>query len=479
MMTATAIAAAVRDGTRSATECVDEALARAADAARLNAFRELHEADARARARAIDTAVRAGDDPGPLAGVPIAVKDNIATTYGTTACGSRMLADYRSPYTATAVERAERAGAIVIGRTNCDEFAMGSSTEHCAFGPTRNPHDEACVPGGSSGGSAVAVAAETVPLALGSDTGGSIRQPAALTGTIGIKPSYGRVSRHGLVAFGSSLDQIGPIASTARDAALLLQVIAGRDPLDSTSVGDDVPDLAAAAAPGRLDGLRVGRVADHFGSANDTGVTAAVERGLERLRTLGAEVVPVELPLTELAIATYYVIAPAEASSNLARFDGIRYGRRARAEAGMTLEDIYARSRAEGFGPEVRRRILLGTYVLSAGYHDAYYRRAMQVRRLIADEFARVFAQCDAVVGPTSPTAAFEIGAHADPLAMYQCDVYTVSANIAGICAASVPCGTAATARGTELPVGLHVQCPAFAEARLVRIIAAFEGTGP
>ena len=418
---------------------------------------------------------------GPLAGVPIAIKDNIVTDFGHTACGSRILENFQSPYTSTAAQRLLDAGAVIVGRTNCDEFAMGSSTENCAFGATRNPWDLSRVPGGSSGGSAAAVAAAMVAGALGSETGGSIRQPAAMCGIVGVKPSYGRVSRYGLVAFGSSLDQIGPFATNVRDAAQLLQVIAGHDPLDSTSSPRKVPDyLLQIDEP--VQSLRLGVPKQFLRDDNDPEVNQAVRDAIDLYKGWGAKIIEIDLPLTDYGIATYYVIATAEASSNLARYDGIRYGRRAELAPGEDLYDLYARSRAEGFGPEVRRRIMLGTYLLSAGYYDAYYKRAQQVRRLIKQEYDAAFDKCHALIGPTSPCVAFKLGAKTDPLAMYLCDLYTVNTNLAGICAISVPCGFSDIPR---LPIGLQIQCNAFHEATMFRIAQQFEantdfrGTAP
>ena len=381
-----AIRDSVRSGQSTAVSHVKEALAAIAEGdGPINAFRETFDEEALGAARAIDATIASGDDPGPLAGVPIAIKDNIATTEGTTTCGSRMLEGYRSPFDATVIERLRSAGAIPIGHTNCDEFAMGSSTESCAFGVVGNPWDTSRVPGGSSGGSAAAVAAGFVPAALGSDTGGSIRQPAALCGCIGLKPSYGRVSRYGLVAFGSSLDQVGPLTNSVEDAALLLEVISGFDERDSTTAH------GATTALSNIDegagSLRVGIPRQYrMEGTNDAAVDACIDRAIEVIRALGAEIVDVDLSLTDAGISTYYVIAPAEASSNLARFDGIRYGHRSTKSDG-SIEDLYACSRAEGFGPEVQRRIMLGTYVLSSGYYDAYYTRALKVRRLIKEEF--------------------------------------------------------------------------------------------
>ncbi len=468
----------LRRGERSAVATVRSCLDRIErDDDALNCFRETYPDRALAEAAEIDERIAAGDDPGPLAGVPVAVKDNIVTDFGSTSCGSRMLEHYHSPFSATAVRRVIEAGGIVIGKTNCDEFGMGSSTEHCRWGPVRNPWDHARVPGGSSGGSAAAVAAGYCPLALGSDTGGSIRQPAAFCGVVGAKPSYGRVSRYGLVAFGSSLDQIGPVARSVTDAARLLSVIGGHDRADSTSADEAVPDYAeeidVPPAP-----LRLGLPRQYLSDRNDPAVAEAMEAAVDLYRGLGAEIVSIDLPLTDFALATYYVIAPAEASSNLARYDGIRYGRRATAGRGDDLRGVYDRSRAEGFGAEVRRRIMLGTYVLSAGYHDAYYMRALRVRRLIKEEMDRAFARCEAIIGPTAPAPAFPLGAKTDPMTMYLCDVYTTVTNIAGICGISVPCGFAESG-GTALPIGLQIQCPAYAEGTMFRVARLFEKNSP
>lgn len=444
----------------------------------LNCFRETYADDAMERAAHIDARVQRGDENlGLLAGVPIALKDNIVTEFGCTTCGSRMLENFRSPYTATAAQRLINAGAIVIGKTNCDEFAMGSSTEHCAFGATRNPWDPSRVPGGSSGGSAAAVAANMAPASLGSDTGGSIRQPASMCGVVGLKPTYGLVSRYGLVAYGSSLDQIGPFAHTVRDAALLLNVIAGPDVKDSTSTRLAPRDLLDRIDEPIAD-LRIGVPKQYRREENVPAVSAMLDEAVATFRSRGAEIVELDMPLTEYGIATYYVIATAEASSNLARYDGIRYGHRTTPIAGEGLSTFYARSRTEGFGPEVQRRIMLGTYVLSAGYYDAYYKRAMQARRLIKDEFDRAFSRCHAIIGPTSPFPAFPIGSRPDPLSMYLADVYTTNANIAGICGISVPAGFDDSA-ARPLPIGLQIQCQAFDEPTLLRVARTFERTRP
>lgn len=439
----------------------------------LNAFRETYPTEARAAAEAVDAKVKSGADPGPLAGVPLALKDNILTPFGRVTCSSRMLENFQGTYWSTAAKRLADAGAVIVGRTNCDEFAMGSSTENCAWGPTRNPWDPTRVPGGSSGGSAVAVAAGLCPISLGSDTGGSIRQPAALCGIVGLKPTQGRVSRWGLVAFGSSLDQIGPFARTVRDAALVLQVMSGEDGRDSTSASVPVPDYVGELEQ-PIQGLRIGVPRQYLSDANDPAVNTALREAMEVYRSLGATIVDVELPLTDYGISTYYVIAPAEASSNLARYDGIRYGHRATLKGSDDLFELYARSRAEGFGPEVQRRIMLGTYVLSSGYYDAYYKRALQVRRLIKREYDAAFEKCHAILGPTAPAPAFEIGQTSDPLTMYLCDVYTVNANIAGICGLSMP-GGFATVNGRPLPIGLQLQCQAFQESTLLRAARMFE----
>ena len=475
---ATDLRDAVRSRKVKASDAVAATLAKAKAAnAKLNAFHEILEEDAMRQAKAVDDSIAAGRDPGPMAGVPVAVKDNIATREGRTTCSSRMLENYRSPFDATCIERLRAAGAVVMGKTNMDEFAMGSSSEHCAWGPVKNPWDITRVPGGSSGGSAAAAAAGICGVALGSDTGGSIRQPASLCGCVGFKPTYGRVSRYGLVAFGSSLDQIGPLTQSVRDAALTYAAMAGVDRRDSTSAQLAVEDpIASLEQP--IAGLRIGVPAQYISDANDPQVNALVRESLERLKAQGASIVPVELPLTDVGISTYYVIAPAEASANLARFDGIRYGHRAPARPGQSLDDLYAESRGQGFGPEVQRRIMLGTYVLSAGYYDAYYGRALKVRRLIKAEFDRAFANCDVIAGPASATPAFRAGGMTDPLQMYLCDVYTVNTNIAGIPGISVPIGFMKQ-DGASLPVGLHLQAPAMADATLLRAARMVERLHP
>ncbi len=421
-----------------------------------------------ARAQAVD----AGTITGELAGVPIAVKDVLCTREGVTTCSSRMLANYRSPFTATAVARLEQAGAIVLGKTAMDEFAMGSSCENCAWGPVRNPWDVTRVPGGSSGGSSAAMAADLCAAALGTDTGGSIRQPAALTGIVGFKPTYGRISRWGLVAFASSLDQVGPMCRSVADAAVLFQVMAGKDPRDSTSADLDVPDVV-----GELDqpvkDLRIGLAKQYLSGANDAAVSAAVDEAIEVYKRAGATIVEVDLPHTEYGIPVYYIVATAEASSNLARFDGVHYGHCS--AAADDLIDLYARSRSEGFGDEVKRRIMLGTYALSSGYYDAYYVRALKVRRLIKRDLDQAFSQCDAILCPTTTGPAFRIGEKVDdPLAMYLNDVYTVNANLAGTPGISLP-GGFAKVDGRPLPVGIQLLGQAFDEARLLRIAHTYE----
>ena len=435
----------------------------------LNAFLQIDREGALQRAAEIEQS----DKAGPLAGVPIAVKDNICVKGLQASCGSKILGDYHPPYNATVIDRLTKAGAVVIGKTNCDEFAMGSSNENSAFGPVRNPWDTTRVSGGSSGGSAAAVAAGIVPVALGSDTGGSVRQPASLCGVLGLKPTYGRNSRYGLVAFASSLDQIGIFAREVEDVARVLSVIAGRDPRDSTSAEVPVPDYAAALT-GDLKGARLGFPRALFGKGLDDEVKQSVESVVDVYRDLGVEIVDVELPNASYAIAVYYIIATAEASSNLARFDGVRYG--FRAEDAPELRQMYRKTREEGFGPEVKRRIMLGTYVLSAGYYDAYYRKAQQVRTLIKNDFLEAFKRCDAIITPTSPTPAFALGEKVDdPLAMYLNDIYTVTANLAGVPGISVPCGLSSE----RLPIGYQLLGPYWSEPALLRLSHGYEQARP
>jgi aspartyl-tRNA(Asn)/glutamyl-tRNA(Gln) amidotransferase subunit A len=425
-----------------------------------------------AQAEALDARVRAGQPLPPLAGLPLAVKDVILTRGVATTAGSRILENYHPPYDATAVTRLEAAGAITLGKTNCDEFAMGSSTENSAYAATRNPVALDRVPGGSSGGSAAAVAADLAVAALGSDTGGSIRQPASFCGVVGMMGTYGRVSRYGLIAFASSLDHIGPFARTVRDTAAVLGVIAGRDPLDSTSADVPVPDYTAELDR-PVKGMRVGVPREYFGPGLDREVRGRVEKAIGKLGELGCELVDVSLPHTEYAIACYYIICTAEASSNLARYDGVRYG--FRAPGADELEVMYRTTRGRGFGAEVKRRIMLGTYALSAGYYEAYYLKAQKVRQLIYQDFRRAFERVDAIVTPTSPTPAFRLGEKtADPLEMYLADIYTVTGSLAGVPGISVPCGT--TSAG--LPVGLQLFANHFEEARLLRLAHAFEQAG-
>ena len=472
--TACEIAAAVRSGSTSALAAVEAALARInAHEGEVHAFVSPTPDRARAAARAVDAQVGAGGDPGPLAGVPIAIKDNLCTRGLRTTCGSRILGSWEPPYDATAVVRVAGAGAVLVGKTNLDEFAMGSSTEHSAFGPTRNPYDPERVPGGSSGGSAAAVAAGFVPVALGSDTGGSVRQPASLCGLVGVKPTYGRVSRYGLVAFASSLDQIGPFTKDVRDAATMLGVIGGRDPRDSTSVPEPVPDYAAAL-DGTIKGLKLGLPKEYFIGGLDKEVTAAVNAAVKQLEKLGAEIVEISLPHTDYAVAVYYIIATAEASANLARFDGIRYGLRV---DGADPVELYGRTRGAGFGAEVKRRIILGTYVLSSGYYDAYYLRAQKVRTLIRQDFLKAFEKVDLIVTPTTPTAAFKAGEKSDdPMQMYLSDIFTISCNLAGICGISLPCGFTSN---PKLPIGLQLLGKPFGEATLLKAAHAYEQATP
>jgi aspartyl-tRNA(Asn)/glutamyl-tRNA(Gln) amidotransferase subunit A len=419
-------------------------------------------------------AAAAADPSLPLGGLPIALKDNLNARGEPCTCGSRFLENgYRAPYDATVTRKLREAGAIPFGRLNLDEFAMGSATENSALGRTVNPHDPERVPGGSSGGSAAAVAAGLAVAALGSDTGGSIRQPASHCGVVGLKPSYGRVSRYGLVAFASSLDQVGPLTRSVGDAALMLQAIAGPDPADSTCLDVPVPDFSADLERG-VAGMRLGLPKEYFAAEIDPAVRERIEAAAQKLEAAGAELVEISLPHTEYAVATYYIIAPAEASSNLSRFDGIRYGHRC--DRPEDLDALYRKSREQGFGPEVKRRILLGTYVLSSGYYDAYYTRAQKARTLVRRDFERAFEQVDAILSPVAPAPARKFGETADdPLRDYLADMFTIAANLAGICGISVPCGEAPSATGTRLPVGLQILCPHLEETRLLRIAKAAE----
>ncbi len=488
-MTAGAIAAAVAAGERTARSVAEDYLGRiAADDSEIGAFNLVLVDEALAAADRVDAAVAGGEPPGPLCGVPVALKDNLCTRGIPTTCSSRMLEGWRPPYNATVVERLRAAGAVIVGKTNLDEFAMGSSTENSAFGPTRNPHDTSRVPGGSSGGSAASVAAGFAALALGSDTGGSIRQPAALCGVVGMKPTYGRVSRYGLVAFASSLDQIGPFAATVADAAACYEAIAGHDPLDSTSIDQPLEPIAGALAEG-VEGLRVGVLAELCGGAPPearagNGAPADLSRGVEgvagdvlsrvrdaaeALERAGAEVRTVSVPSAVLGLSAYYLIAPAEASSNLARYDGVRYGLRVDA---ANAAEMNVNTRTSGFGAEVKRRIMLGTYALSAGYYDAFYGKALRVRTLMLEEFAAVYEDVDVLLCPTAPTTAFELGAKtADPLLMYLNDVCTIPSNLTGHPAISVPFGTG----DDGLPVGVQIMGPALSERLIFRVAAALE----
>jgi aspartyl-tRNA(Asn)/glutamyl-tRNA(Gln) amidotransferase subunit A len=461
---------ALTRGAVSATALVDAYLARiAALDPTIMAYLTVSGDTARAQAAAADARLRGGEPLRPLEGIPLAVKDVLCTRGLRTTCGSRILEPFVPPYDATAVLRLTGVGAIVLGKTNLDEFAMGSSTENSGFHPTRNPWALDCVPGGSSGGSAAAVAADLAAGALGTDTGGSVRQPAALCGVVGLRPTYGRVSRYGLIAFASSLDQIGPIAKDVRDAALLLEAVAGSDPMDPTSADYEVPDYRAGLGQG-VRGLTLGVPDEYFVRGLDAEVDAAVRAAGDVLVGLGAELKRVSLPHTDYGVAAYYILAPAEASSNLARYDGVKYGHRA--EGARDLVAMTARSRAEGFGAEVKRRVMLGTYALSAGYYEAYYGQAQRVRTLIRRDFDRAFAEVDALLAPTSPTPAFRLGANVDdPLAMYLNDVFTIPASVAGVPAISVPCGFSAAG----LPIGLQLIARPFDEAMLFRVAAAYE----
>ena len=465
-LTITQARAALDAGETTALELAEAFLARIAHTEpQVQAFLHLTAEQARAQAQAADA--QRGSAASPLHGIPLAIKDVICTKDVPTTCASRILEGFVPPYNATVIERLEGSGAVLLGKLNCDEFAMGSSTENSAYQITRNPWDLERVPGGSSGGSAAAVAAMQVPGTLGTDTGGSVRQPAALCGVSALKPTYGRVSRYGLVAFASSLDQIGPLAWSAADLALLLQVIAGHDPRDGTSAPEPVPDYTAALT-GDVRGLKIGIPQEYFIEGTELGVATAVQQAFAVLQAQGAELVEISLPHTKHAIPAYYVIAPAEASANLARYDGVRYGVR---QPGESLWEQIERTRGELFGAEVRRRIMIGTYVLSAGYYDAYYRRAQKVRTLIKRDFTQAFAEVDLIATPTSPTIAFKIGQKADdPLAMYLSDVFTVTANMAGIPGLVVPCGFS-----EGLPVGLQLLGRPFAEAMLLRAGDAYQ----
>jgi aspartyl-tRNA(Asn)/glutamyl-tRNA(Gln) amidotransferase subunit A len=465
--------AGIANGTTKATDLAASYYDRIARVnPRLNVYLSLTKERALAEAARVDAQAAKGDPLPPLAGIPVGIKDVLVMKGAPATAGSKILEGYRPPYDATAVEKLAAAGAVLLGKLNCDEFAMGSSNENSAYGPVRNPVDTERVPGGSSGGSAAAVAANLAAVTLGSDTGGSSRQPASLCGVVGVLPTYGRVSRYGLIAFASSLDRVGPFAAHVRDAATLLGVIAGHDPKDATSSPVPVPDFAAESDK-PVEGMRIGVPAEYFAEGLDPEVRAAIEAGIDALKAAGCTVKPISLPHTKYAIPVYYLVATAEASANLARFDGVRYGHRTVASENLTA--LYCNSRDEGFGPEVKRRILLGTYALSAGYYDAYYKKAQQVRRLLAEDFLRAFAEVDAIVTPTSPVPAFKLGEKSgDPLAMYLADIFTVPASMAGICGVSVPCG--ATKAG--LPVGMQVLAAHFNEGTAFRVARAVEDAG-
>ena len=464
------IRTAIRNGETTARETAEGYLNRIREEdARIHAFLSVDRDYSLAQADRVDKLQSKGEALPPLAGVPVAIKDVLALEGFPATAGSKILEGYRPPYTATAVKKLAGAGAVFLGKLNCDEFAMGSSNENSAYGAVHNPHDLDRVPGGSSGGSAAAVAAGMAVATLGTDTGGSIRQPASFCGVVGVLPTYGRVSRYGLIAFASSLDRVGPFAANVCDAATMLRVIAGHDPMDATSSPLPVPDYTDELDKG-VRGMTLGVPAEYFAEGLDPEVKAAIEGGIERLRAAGAQIRKISLPHTRYAIPAYYVIATAEASSNLARFDGVRYG--LRAPQSDTLATMYRRTRDVGFGAEVKRRILLGTYVLSHGYYDAYYRKAQQVRRLLADDFLRAFKEVDAILTPTAPTPAFRIGEKSDdPVAMYLADIYTVTASLAGICGVSVPCGTSRDG----LPIGMQILGRHFDEGTVFRVGRALE----
>jgi aspartyl-tRNA(Asn)/glutamyl-tRNA(Gln) amidotransferase subunit A len=462
------IAADIASGKTSAVEILEQHLARITEReSEIHAFNLVTTEQARATAQQVDADIKAGKPVGALAGVPVALKDNMCTRGIETTCSSKILEGWKPPYDATVVTRLQQAGAVMVGKTNLDEFAMGSSTENSAFGPTRNPLDTSRVPGGSSGGSAAAVAAGFAAASLGSDTGGSIRQPASLCGLVGVKPTYGLVSRQGIVAFASSLDQVGPFTHTVADAALLMEVIGGHDPLDSTSLPQPMPSLTSVLGQG-VKGMRIGRLAD-MPDGCEPEVLARMDAAYVALQAAGATIVDIALPSLSYCLTAYYLVAPAEASSNLARYDGVRYGMRV--ESG-DLHSMYGATRAAGFGAEVKRRIMLGTYALSAGYFDAYYGKALKVRRLIANDFAAAYEKCDVILTPTSPTVAFPLGDKtSDPLTMYLCDIFTIPTNLAGHAAMSVPFGTGAH----NMPVGVQVLAPALGEQTMFRVAAELE----
>jgi len=470
LLTIDAARSAVQERTTSAADLAESFYAKIEnDDPKIGAFLTLSKERAMAKAAEMDGLAAKGEKLPPLGGVPVGIKDVMITKGVRTTAGSKILGNYTPPYDCTAVARLEAAGAVVLGKLNCDEFAMGSSNENSAWKPVRNPRDLTRVPGGSSGGSAAAVAADMAVAALGSDTGGSIRQPASFCGVVGLMPTYGRVSRYGLIAFASSLDHIGPLTKTVKDAALVLRTIAGRDPMDSTSAEVPVPDyVAELEKPVR--GLKIGVAKEYLGEGLDGEVRKAIEAAIQRLAKQGCEILEVSLPHTKYAIPTYYIVATAEASSNLARFDGVRYGYRA--QDARTLSEMYRRTRDQGFGAEVKRRIMLGTYALSAGYYDAYYLKAQKVRTLLTQDFDQAFKKVDAIVGPVSPTAAFKLGEKVDdPLAMYLADIYTVTADLAGVPGISVPCGETKE----KLPIGLQILGRHFDESTILRVAQASE----
>lgn len=462
------IAADITSGKTSAVEVLEQHLARITEReGEIHAFNLVTTEQARVTAQQVDADIKAGKPVGPLAGVPVALKDNMCTRGIETTCSSKILEGWKPPYDATVVTRLQQAGAVMVGKTNLDEFAMGSSTENSAFGPTKNPLDTSRVPGGSSGGSAAAVAAGFAAASLGSDTGGSIRQPASLCGLVGVKPTYGLVSRQGIVAFASSLDQVGPFTHTVADAALMMEVIGGHDPLDSTSLPQPMPSLTSVLGQG-VKGMRIGRLAD-MPDGCEPEVLARMDAAYVALQAAGATIVDIALPSLSYCLTAYYLVAPAEASSNLARYDGVRYGMRVEAN---DLHSMYGATRAAGFGAEVKRRIMLGTYALSAGYFDAYYGKALKVRRLIANDFVAAYEKCDVILTPTSPTVAFPLGDKtSDPLTMYLCDIFTIPTNLAGHAAMSVPFGTGAH----NMPVGVQVLAPALGEQTMFRVAAELE----
>ena len=461
---------AVAERNISATALAEAFYAKiASDDPKIGAYLIVSKERALAKAAEMDRAAEKGETLPPLAGVPVGIKDVLVTKGVRTTAGSKILGNYVPPYDCTAVARLEAAGAVVLGKLNCDEFAMGSSNENSAFRPVHNPRDLSRVPGGSSGGSAAAVATDMAVATLGSDTGGSIRQPASFCGVVGLKPTYGRVSRYGLIAFASSLDHIGPLTKTVKDAAIMLRTIAGRDPMDSTSADLPVPDYAAEIEK-PVKGLKIGIAKEYFGEGLEPETRSAVEAAIQKLASLGCEIVDVSLPHTKYAIPAYYLVATAEASSNLARFDGVRYGHRA--DGARSLSDMYRRSRDQGFGGEVKRRIMLGTYALSAGYYDAYYLKAQRVRTLLTRDFEEAFRKVDVIVGPTSPTPAFKLGEKVDdPLAMYLADIYTVTANLAGIPGVSIPVGVSKE----KLPIGMQIFGKHFDESTILRVAHAYE----